>query len=304
MKVFSLDGDKAVELSEEHLFLEREIQRITETNLQQIFDLDLVKSEFELHGLRIDTLAYNNESNAFVIIEYKKDRNFSVVDQGIAYLNLMLNNKADFILEYNETHSKPLNRQDIDWSQSRIIFVAPEFTKYQQHAIGFRDLGIQLYEIHKYSSGLILFNEVRSPLERRESISMVYKGSSETKRITEEIKVYDEDGLLRIAEDKTKDLYHELKSSILKLGNDIEVRPTKMYVAFRHNVGFAGVVILKSKLKIYLNIDISLLNDPMKKARDVKEVGHYSHVDTEITIQEINEIPYSLELIKQAYQKN
>ena len=68
--------------------------------------------------------------------------------------------------------------------------------------------------------------------------------------------------------------------------------------------GFAGVVILKSKLKIYLNIDIFLLNDPMKKARDVKKIGHYSHGDTEITIQEINEIPYTLELIKQAYQKN
>ncbi len=72
LKVFSLDKDKAIELSEEHLFLERQIQRIIETNLQQIFGLQLVKSEFELHGLRVDTLAYNNESNAFVIIEYKK----------------------------------------------------------------------------------------------------------------------------------------------------------------------------------------------------------------------------------------
>ena len=291
MKVFSLDEDKAVELSEEHLFLERQIQRVTETNLQQIFGLDLVKSEFELHGLRIDTLAYNNESNAFVII-------------GIAYLNLMLNNKADFILEYNETHTKPLSRHEVDWSQSRVIFIAPEFTKYQQHAIGFRDIGIQLYEIHKYTSGLILFNEIQSPFERRESISTISKGSSETKRITEEIKVYDENELLRIAEDKTKDLYHELKYAILKLGKDIEVRPTKMYIAFRHNIGFAGVVILKSKLKIYINIDISLLNDPMKKARDVKDIGHYSHGDTEIIIQEIDEIPYALELIKQAYQKN
>jgi RecB family endonuclease NucS len=58
-----------------------------------LFELDLVKSEFELHGLRIDTLAFDNESKAFVIIEYKKDRNFSVVDQGMAYLNLMLNKK-------------------------------------------------------------------------------------------------------------------------------------------------------------------------------------------------------------------
>ncbi|MFZ0328463.1 MAG: hypothetical protein WBP64_05315 [Nitrososphaeraceae archaeon] len=55
----------------------------------------IVRSEFELHGFRIDTLAFDKESKAFVIIEYKKDRNLSVVDQGIAYLNLMLNNKAD-----------------------------------------------------------------------------------------------------------------------------------------------------------------------------------------------------------------
>ncbi len=92
-----------------------------------------MKSEFELHGLRVDTLAFDNESKAFVIIEDKKDRNFSVVDQGMAYLNLMLNNKADFILEYNErSHSShSLKREEIDWSQSRIIFISPEFTKYQ-----------------------------------------------------------------------------------------------------------------------------------------------------------------------------
>jgi hypothetical protein len=88
-----------------------------------LFELDLVKSEFELHGFRIDTLAFDEESRAFVIIEYKKDRNFSVVDQSMAYLNLMLNNKADFILEYNESSnsSHNLKREQVDWSQSRII---------------------------------------------------------------------------------------------------------------------------------------------------------------------------------------
>ena len=91
--------------------MEREIQRLTEANLQELFDLVLVRSEFELHALRIDTLAFDKDSSGFVIIEYKKDRNFSVVDQGVAYLNLMLNNKADFILEYNEVFSyEPLKR--------------------------------------------------------------------------------------------------------------------------------------------------------------------------------------------------
>jgi hypothetical protein len=47
----------------------------------------------------------------------------TVVDQSMAYLNLMLNNKADFILEYNESSnsSHNLKREQVDWSQSRII---------------------------------------------------------------------------------------------------------------------------------------------------------------------------------------
>ena len=52
------------------------MQEITEANLNEISQLELVKSEFELQGLRIDTLAFDRESSSFVIIEYKKDRNF------------------------------------------------------------------------------------------------------------------------------------------------------------------------------------------------------------------------------------
>jgi RecB family endonuclease NucS len=95
VRIFSTKGAKLVEIVEEQFPLEREVQRLTEANLQELFNLVPVKSEFELHGLRIDTLGFDKESGAFVIIEYKKDRNFSVVDQGIAYLNLMLNNKDD-----------------------------------------------------------------------------------------------------------------------------------------------------------------------------------------------------------------
>jgi RecB family endonuclease NucS len=94
LQIFSINGTKLTEVREQQFPLESEMQRLTEANLHDLFDLDFVKSELELHGLRIDTLAFDNESKAFVIIEYKKDRNFSVVDQGMAYLNLMLNKKS------------------------------------------------------------------------------------------------------------------------------------------------------------------------------------------------------------------
>ena len=293
-----------MEIVEEQFPLEREVQRLTEANLQELFDLILVKSEFELHGLRIDTLAFDNESGAFVIFEYKKDRNFSVVDQGVAYLNLMLNNKADFILEYNEAFSgQPLKRGEIDWSQSRIIFIAPEFTRHQHYAIGFKDLGIQLWEVHKYSNGLLVFNEAKSPFTK-EPLTAIAKRNPAAKKITEEIKVYNEEDLLEIAEDKVKELYQELKTAVTNLGTDVEVRPTKMYIAFRRKKGFAGVVVLRSKLKVYLSIDMSQLQDPLKKARDVRKIGHYSSGDTEIVLSERDEISYALSLIKQAYERN
>lgn len=105
--------------------LERQIQYLVEANLNTLLGLEFVKSEFTISGsvqrLRIDTLAFDRKNKAFVIIEYKQDKNFSVVDQGYAYLSAMLNNKADFILEYNEARNEPLKRSSVDWSQSRII---------------------------------------------------------------------------------------------------------------------------------------------------------------------------------------
>jgi predicted transport protein len=304
VRIFSTKGTKLLEIAKERFLLESEVQQLTEANLQDLFDLTFVKSEFELHGLRIDTLAFDKESGAFVIIEYKKDRNFSIVDQGFAYLNLMLNNKSDFILEYNESFSgQPLKRRDIDWSQSRIIFISPEFTRYQQYAIGFKDFGIQLWEVQKYSNGLLVFNEAKSPFTK-EPLTAIAKRNPAAKRITEEIKVYNEEDLLEIAEDNVKELYQELKTAIINLGTDVEVRPTKKYIAFRRNKGFAGIVVLRSKLKVYLNIDTFQLKDPLKKARDVKKIGHYSSGNTEIVISERSEIPYALSLIKQTYERS
>jgi predicted transport protein len=226
-----------------------------------------------------------------------------VVDQVVAYLNLMLNNKADFILEYNEafSSSEPLKREDVDWSQSRIIFIAPEFTRYQQYAIGFKELGIQLWEVHKYSNGLLVFSEIKSQ-STKEPITAIAKNNAVTKKVTEEIKVYTEEDHLTSVDDGVKEMYSELKSDILTLGKDIEVRPKKQYVGFCLKQAFVSIVFLRSKLKAYLNIEITQINDPLKKARDVKDIGHHSRGKTETIIKEKSEIPYSLSLIKQAYK--
>lgn len=158
----------------------------------------------------------------------------------MAYLNLMLRYKSDFIVEYNErssSRSPTLKRGDIDWSQSRIIIFPSEFTKYQENAIGFKDFAIELWEVHKYSDDLLIFNEVKSPEIIKESIRTIAKSNPDAQKVSEEIRVYTEEDHLNGVDDNVKELYSELKSAILTLGNGIEMRPKKHYIAFRRKQG-------------------------------------------------------------------
>ena len=110
--------------------LEQDIKILVENNLDILFGLQFVKSEFVIGDFRLDTLCYDEKSNSFVIIEYKKGTSYSVIDQGYSYLSVMLNKKAEFILEYNENKDKSLKRDEVDWSQSKVIFISPAFNNY------------------------------------------------------------------------------------------------------------------------------------------------------------------------------
>lgn len=176
---------------------------------------------------------------------------------------------------------------------------SPEFTKYQQHAIGFKDLGITLWEVHKYANGMLIFNEVKSPLSK-EPIAAIAKNSTVARKLAREIKVYTEDDHLKSGNEIVKELYSELKSVILSLDKNIEIRPRKRYIAFHQKENFVSFFILKSKLKTILNIRINEINDPSKKARNVPSFGGRL---TFVEVQDRNEIPYTISLIKQAYEK-
>lgn len=82
MPIFINNNGKLTKFKETEFDLEKDIRRLTEDNLEALFNLQFVRSEFHLNDLKIDTLAYNNETRSFVIVEYKKDKNFSVIDQG------------------------------------------------------------------------------------------------------------------------------------------------------------------------------------------------------------------------------
>ena len=106
MPLYNINNSKLEPIKKVEFKYERELQKLTEDNLEELFGLKFVASEFQLDNLRIDTLAFNEETKSFVIIEYKKGRSYSVIDQGYSYLGLLLNNKAEFVLKYNQKFNK------------------------------------------------------------------------------------------------------------------------------------------------------------------------------------------------------
>lgn len=304
MPIYKQSGNKLLSVKEKKIDLEKTVQNLTEINLSEVLGLSFVCSEYPLNSLRIDTLAFDEELKSFVIIEYKKDRSFSVIDQGYAYLALLLNNKADFVLEYNEKCKKNLRKDEIDWSQSKVIFVANSFTKYQQEAMGFQDLPIELWEVKQYEDNLILFNELRAS-EKSESIKTVAKGKN-VEVVSREIKQYSVEDHFKPQWKETRTIFEILSQRVLDIDSKFEMYAVKSYIGFKINEKVIFSVRPQTSLvriELY-RVEPKDLNDPEKRTvYQKRSFEFYNKHVSEFDIKTEDDIDYAMMLIKQVYKK-
>ena len=301
MTIFRRSDGKLTPIKELSIGLEKQIQKITEDNLENIFGLEFVKSEFTLGRFRIDTLAFDKESNSFVIIEYKKVRDTGLIEQGLAYMEILLDRVSDFITEYNEQLNKSLRKSEVDKSQSRVIFVSPSFDKFQKQASNL-DLHIDLWEVRVYENNLVEFTPIISENKLRTKLQTSNKGT--IGKIQREIKTYSEEYHIEQTSEKTKYLYQEIKEKTLSLGNDIEIVYRKHYVAFKTNRNFVYLNIKKGMIHADLSISPEKVDDPKSLIRDMHEIGHWGRGYSRITIKDKSDIPYFMLLLEQSYRKS
>lgn len=300
MQIFQQNKNELKGLKEKAFKLEKEIQKLVETNLEQISGYKFIKSEFIIKSNRIDTLAFDEENRSFVIIEYKRDRNYSVFDQGVSYLNLMLEYRADFIIEYNESQKGNLKRADVDWSQSKMIFVSPSFTDFQIRSSSFKDLSIELWEINQFENNIIVINPIKKS-QSAPSIKLVKsEEGSAVSKISNEIKVYTEEDHFLRKTDKAIELYEKYKQAILNLASNIEIVPKKHYIAFKQTSNVCDIDIQKSSLRIFINMKKGTLDDPKGVTEDLSNKGHWGNGDYVIKVSDDRQLEYIMSLIKQA----
>jgi predicted transport protein len=303
MPIFKIEDKKLISIKEVIIDLEKDLQKLTENNIEAVLGYKFISSEFSLHAFRIDTLAFDEETKSFVIIEYKKDRSFSVIDQGFSYLSLMLNNKADFILEYNEKTNRNFKKDDIDWTQSRVLFLANSFTSYQQNAISFRDLPIELWEIKKYDNNTILYNQLKTA-ESNESIKTISKNKN-IEQVSREVKKYTLADHLKEGWEESGNLYELISEKILALDSRLEEKFNTSYIGFKIKTRLlCAVHIQKTKLRLdIVGVDKEDLKDPDDKVIKVKWEENNWGKQCSYLIANGNDIDYAMFLIKQVYEK-
>src|SRR5574344_778199 len=279
---------------------EKELQTYFENNLEMILNYKFIESEFTVGDFRIDTLAFDSETNSFRIIEYKNVKNASLVDQGYTYLKLLLERRADFVLKYNTKTNSNLTPEKIDWSQSRIVFVSPIYNKFQLNASDFKDIPVDLIKVTRYEEDIIDIEFIQK--NSNVSIKSVQLKDSQ-KVVDKEIKVYTEEDHLSNLPETTKQLYYELKNRILEL-DDIDVDVKKVYIAFKGIRNIVDVEFTQNKLRIEINMKKGTLDDPLNIARDITNIGHWGNGDYRVEISNIDDIDSIIPLIKQSLKVN
>ena len=314
MKLFRLNKKNLDEVKQIPFKLEKDIQSLVEVNVESVFNLKFIQSELSVDKYRIDTLCFDEENNSFVIIEYKKGKSYSVIDQGYTYLQLLLNNKSDFLLVLSQYFNKVLRMEDVDWSQSRIIFVSPSFNSYQKDSVNFKGLPFELWEIKRYSNDTVVLNEHRS--NSKESIETLNPTTNSTiSQVSKEVKVYTEDEHTSKMNNTILESWIELKEELLELGG-VEFIPKRHYIGLNFEgtnvcyINFRKSHILidilggtiypdKSKSRNFLTLE-DHKNITSKRSRILNSGGN--QISYRIKFDSNSDIDYVMLLIKQSYK--
>jgi predicted transport protein len=311
LKLFRIDGGRASELTSRSFALERNLQTLIEENMETTFGVRFLATEYttgKVHRGRIDSLGLD-ENGSPVIFEYKRTSNENVINQGLFYLDWLMDHKGEFqILVASRLGAA--TAESIDWSAPRLICVANDFTRYDEYAVRQIDRNVELVRYRDFGSDLLAIElvtsvstETTATTRKTSSGSSTAapvapgKKSSRPKTVTE---------LLAQADHELAALYEKFETFALSLGDDVVKNERSLYFAFRRLKNFACVEVhpTSRNLLVYLKLPPESVELVEGFSRDVSKIGHFGTGDLELRISNTANWPLVEELTRQAYAAN
>lgn len=296
IKLFNINGN-VTQYPAGTVTLEKELQTTIEKNMPVFFGVTFLASEFRTsNGGRMDSIGID-ENHCPVIFEYKRSMNENVINQGLFYLNWLLDHKDSFkVLVINKLGLKAA--EDIDWSMPRIICIAGDFTKYDEDAINQMNRNISLIRYKKFGDDLLMFEQLNENIVP----PAIHEESSKETKSGQAGKTFDEQ--LKEADKSIKILYQNLSNYILSLGDDISETHLKLYAAFKKIRNIVTVVAYKKKLILNLPLDVTTVSFKEGFSRDVTNIGHWGFGAVEVHLKNKDDLENAKPLISKAYNEN
>ncbi|WP_370234649.1 MULTISPECIES: DUF5655 domain-containing protein [Henriciella] len=295
IKLFRVSSEKIAELEGKAADLEKSLQTQFERNLDALLGVRFLASEFQTsNGGRMDTLGID-ENGCPVIIEYKRDRNENVINQGLFYLDWLMDHRGDFEVLVRDRLGIPV-AETIEWSAPRLICIAGDFTRYDEHAVKQMSRNIELIRYKKFGEDLLLLDQITAVSATNQRVTSTAGVSQQTYKTVSEY--------LLDANEALSNLYADTRIFLLSLGDDVQESALRFYFAFKRIKNFACVEV-KPQLgvvRLYLKVNPDEIDCSDGFCRDVRNVGHFGTGDLELTLKNHDDLERAKPLILRSYE--
>jgi predicted transport protein len=308
MPLFEIEGQSLATVEQTNFSNEKTLQRLIEQNLKPVFNCRLVASEFPTgaqHSGRIDTLALSEDDNP-VIIEYKKVESSELINQSLFYLHWIHDHRGDFEIAAKKALG---NKTDVDWTDVRVICIAPNYKKYDLHAVQVMGANIELWQYRLFKNECLYLEEVfrksvstadASPFDDKDPV-MVAAGKKAAQ--TAKTGTYTFDQHLRGKPEEIQQIVQAAQEFVLGMDQSIQEVPKKFYIAYKLSQNIVCVEAQKKCVLLYLKLAPKGLGVLPPIVRDVTEIGHFGTGDLEISLNSLEDFETAKPFIRKAYEK-
>lgn len=309
MAIFEIVNGKANRIRLGEFKFEKQLQKLIEENLETFFNCRLIATEFStgnIHSGRIDTLAISEDLNP-VIIEYKKAASSDLINQSLYYLHWIKDHKGDFQIAANRALKKEV---EVDWSDIRVICLAPEYKKYDLHAVQVMGANIELWQYKVYENEILNIEEIyrrTNTISEKETIDfngknpvMVEAGRKAAQ--TRKTAIYSIQDHIRSLDTNLLELFTSIRDYIIALDSSIEETPKKNYIAYKTSQNFVCIQTYRNKIVLFLKLNPDEINPKPRQGRDVRNIGHYATGDFELTIRDFTDFDETRQWINEAFK--
>jgi predicted transport protein len=306
IKLFRLFAGKATELQGDASDLEKPLQTLIEANLEPLLGIRFLATEYstgKTHGGRIDSLGLD-ENNCPVILEYKRSVGENVINQGLFYLDWLMDHQAEFkLLVMDKLGTTAADA--IDWSAPRLVCIAADFTKYDGHAVQQINRNIELIRYRRFGEELLLLElaNATSGGNGRPTVSKAAKlatAEENPPKSAPRDRSFSE--WLPLLPAHLMELLSSLEDYVTSLGDDVQRKELRLYLAFKRLKNFATVVAQKNRLVLYLHLNPKDLEPLPAIGRDVSQQGHWGTGDLELSLTSQVDLDTAKPFILMSYQ--